>query len=138
MEARYTLLKDPDEPSVKDKRRRRAALWTALILLPALALWSTQLLSLPRAYTPSIGDTDIVRQCPSSAVPAARPPAPTNPWAPLEAREISEVRRWLKAPERGLNLTAGAPQMSDNIVYLIEAWPPSKAGASSSPSRQAV
>ncbi|KAI0034736.1 amine oxidase catalytic domain-containing protein [Vararia minispora EC-137] len=71
-----------------------------------------------------------LQKCASNAPLRAEPPAPVNLWAPLAVKEIAEVAEWLRAPERGLNLTsADDATLSDNVVFLIEAYRPRKADA---------
>ncbi|KAJ3861776.1 amine oxidase catalytic domain-containing protein [Lentinula novae-zelandiae] len=69
-------------------------------------------------------------KCASPIAPAAKPPTSTNPWAPLVVSEITDIQRWLEAPQRELNLTRGSSAiLSDNVVYLIETYYPAKADA---------
>ncbi|KAJ3784122.1 copper amine oxidase [Lentinula aff. detonsa] len=69
-------------------------------------------------------------KCAAPLALAAKPPAPTNPWASLTVFEIATIQKWLEAPERKLNLTRGSDAvLSDNVVYLVEAYYPPKADA---------
>lgn len=66
-------------------------------------------------------------KCPSHLPLLASPPANTNPWAPLSAAEIQDVKTWLFDPHQNLNLTEGrTATVSDNIVFHIETYPPPK------------
>jgi primary-amine oxidase len=73
-----------------------------------------------------------VERCASthSQLPPASPPAPVNPWSSLTIPELTQIRRWLEAPEQGLNLTqTKSSKTSDNIIFLIEAYYPAKEDA---------
>ena len=68
-----------------------------------------------------------VERCVSSAPAAAFPPSPVNLWSSLSVPEALEVRKWLEAPSRQLNLTVGNnPAASDNHIFGIEAIRPPK------------
>lgn len=79
---------------------------------------------------------DSIEQCaplrglPASAVDT-QVPVPINPWKSLALEELSEIKSWLEAPARELNLTSniGTSKTSDNFIFLIEAYPPTKASA---------
>lgn len=73
---------------------------------------------------------DELAQCPSGLPPPATPPAPENPWASLTKTESVDIYNWLWADPRGLNLTqADKSQLSDNVLFHIEAFRPRKADA---------
>jgi primary-amine oxidase len=75
--------------------------------------------------SPSEEDVEI---CVSNIPPAARPPAPINPWASVTINETVEIQSWLLSPPRNLNLTRGdAARPSDNSIYMIQAYYPPKA-----------
>ncbi|PSS37788.1 hypothetical protein PHLCEN_2v389 [Hermanssonia centrifuga] len=70
------------------------------------------------------------KNCPSALPPPAMPPVDVNLWASLTPTEIMIVNEWLFEPSRDLNLTAGDHAvLSDNLVFRIEAYRPSKASA---------
>ncbi|KAF8514971.1 amine oxidase catalytic domain-containing protein [Gautieria morchelliformis] len=69
-----------------------------------------------------------VERCVSSAPAAASPPVPVNLWSSLSVSEALEIRKWLGAPSRYLNLTASVnPAANDNHIFGIEAYRPPKA-----------
>ncbi|EAU82653.2 copper amine oxidase [Coprinopsis cinerea okayama7 len=54
-------------------------------------------------------------------------PAPVNVWAPFTPQEASDVGTWLRAEERGLNLTeATRSTPSDNVIFDIQLYIPPK------------
>ncbi|KAG2012930.1 copper amine oxidase [Coprinopsis cinerea AmutBmut pab1-1] len=54
-------------------------------------------------------------------------PAPVNVWAPFTPQEASDVESWLRAEERGLNLTeATRSTPSDNVIFDIQLYIPPK------------
>ena len=62
--------------------------------------------------------------------PADSSPVPVNPWRSLTISESADVRAWLEDPARALNLTAvRSSKTSDNIIFLIEAYQPTKDAA---------
>ncbi|KAH9482139.1 Amiloride-sensitive amine oxidase [copper-containing] [Psilocybe cubensis] len=66
-------------------------------------------------------------RCPSSTYQQASPPATVNLWASLTIPELAEIDAWVRAPERRLNLTQNKNSaLSDNVIYLIEAYYPPK------------
>jgi primary-amine oxidase len=70
------------------------------------------------------------QKCPSGLPPPASPPAPVNLWASLDLEDAVQIRQWLEAPERGLNLTRiDSYKTSDNTIYNLEAHYPPKADA---------
>ncbi|KAH7926787.1 amine oxidase catalytic domain-containing protein [Leucogyrophana mollusca] len=76
----------------------------------------------------SSSDNSAVKTCAPASAPIAHPPAPINPWASLSLDETVQVQKWLEHPKRNLNLTRGdIAQPSDNHIYMIEAYYPSKA-----------
>lgn len=73
-----------------------------------------------------------LEQCASSQIrpPRASPPAPVNLWASLSASETTQIEIWLEDPARNLNLTRSKHSVaSDNMIFLIDAYAPSKADA---------
>lgn len=75
---------------------------------------------------------DRIEQCASSQIhpPRASPPAPVNLWASLSTSETTQIETWLEDPARHLNLTRSKHSAaSDNVIFLIEAYAPSKADA---------
>lgn len=139
MDVRYELLK-ADIPK-KEQVLKSGANKTRHIGLTLTFLFVTAIISLsylqygPEAQSPFESHKDIHRgrvpQCPSGVPPPASPPAPVNLWAPIDLEEAAQIRRWLEAPERGLNLSAVNPAYasSDNIIYNLEAYYPTKTEA---------
>ncbi|KAE9394115.1 amine oxidase catalytic domain-containing protein [Gymnopus androsaceus JB14] len=71
-----------------------------------------------------------LEECAAPISHIAKPPVPINLWASLTVPEITEIQKWLEAPERQLNLTRGPiSSISDNVVFLIETYYPPKAEA---------
>lgn len=71
-----------------------------------------------------------LEKCVAPVSPTAHPPAPINLWAPLTVSEITEIQKWLEAPERQLNITRGSDShISDNTIFLIEVYYPPKVDA---------
>jgi primary-amine oxidase len=73
-----------------------------------------------------------IEQCTSSQnhPPPAYPPAPINLWASLTVSETTQIESWLEDPARNLNLTRSKDSIaSDNVIFHIEAYAPSKADA---------
>ncbi|OJA18090.1 hypothetical protein AZE42_04165 [Rhizopogon vesiculosus] len=69
-----------------------------------------------------------IKICVSNIPPAAHPPAPINPWASLTIHEMVEIQTWLLSPPANLNLTRGdIARPSDNSIYMIQSYYPSKA-----------
>ncbi|KAJ3833550.1 copper amine oxidase [Lentinula raphanica] len=141
----YQLL--PNEPKALDdsrkeddvsnaapfkKRRGRRFRFVFLIILTTITLCAFFL----TPYKPTLNkwlenDNEFgLEKCVAPLAPAAKPPTATNPWASLTVDEITDIQKWLEAPERKLNLTRGSDAaLSDNVVYLIETYYPSKADA---------
>ncbi|KAI5825435.1 amine oxidase catalytic domain-containing protein [Schizophyllum commune Tattone D] len=132
----YEPLKQEDAPAPQpapSKARRRlgafAALFLGTIALSALVFRPAGKLEDLILHDAS-DDLLPLAQCAAPSVSSAKPPAPINPWASLTVEETSSIQRWLEAPERGLNLTrAHGSSMSDNVIFLIERYYPSKADA---------
>ena len=142
----YELLKqvDDQQPAPAPRRSltgRRIALSGALIL-------SAVVLSVFYAFPPhgtpaelaaaGFGDStglfaedgSSVQQCSANIPLPAKPPAPVNIWAPLTIPETTEIYEWMHAPARGFNLThVKSASLSDNVLYHIEAFRPTKADA---------
>lgn len=121
-----------ESPGGTQTRRQQLA-WAFLLLLGSaifVIFYST-----PRLSSKTLSDETVLsggelRQCASGLPPAANPPATNNLWAPLSSGEIVEIIEWLEAPARGLNITRGDnAQLGDNMVFLVEAYRPSKASA---------
>lgn len=142
MEARGELLKA--EIHTKHQVLKYGANKTRHIGLALTFLFTTALISLlylqqgPTAQFPfeshkeSILHNEGVRQCPSGIPLPASPPAPVNLWAPMDMDEAVQIRQWLEAPERGLNLSgvdSTYALSSDNMIFNLEAYYPSKAEA---------
>ncbi|KAH8100993.1 amine oxidase catalytic domain-containing protein, partial [Cristinia sonorae] len=71
-----------------------------------------------------------LEQCPANIPPKATPPAPVNVWASLSITETVAVTEWLSSEDRDLNLTrADEGGLSDNLIFLVEAYRPSKSAA---------
>jgi primary-amine oxidase len=81
----------------------------------------------PLPVVVSLTERAPLKQCPSNIPLRASPPANANPWAPLPAVDIESVQTWLFNPSQRLNLTEGRNgKDSDNIIFLIESYPPTK------------
>jgi primary-amine oxidase len=91
-------------------------------------------------YSGGVSDTESLNtsskgrleQCASSQIhpPRASPPAPVNLWASLTASETTQIEFWLEDPAHNLNLTRSKRSIaSDNVIFLVEAYAPSKADA---------
>lgn len=81
---------------------------------------------------PTTSSKGRIEKCASSQIhpPPASPPAPINLWASLTASETTQIETWLEDPARNLNLTHSKDSAaSDNVIFLIEAYAPSKADA---------
>ncbi|TFK32677.1 amine oxidase catalytic domain-containing protein [Crucibulum laeve] len=79
--------------------------------------------------SPIVGPNEL-KQCPSGLPPLASPPAPVNLWASLTVPETTAIHAWLESSEQNLNLTrADISMISDNVVFMIEAYQPPKAEA---------
>ncbi|KAH8827357.1 copper amine oxidase [Flagelloscypha sp. PMI_526] len=109
MSARYVLLKSANDALEKPAYRAR------------FATTPNEILSL----------SDGLQQCPIPFAQAAKPPAPINIWAPLSIEETTSINQWLSDPAQGFNLTRNVETsvLSDNVVFIIEVYPPKKAEA---------
>ncbi|THU91038.1 amine oxidase catalytic domain-containing protein [Dendrothele bispora CBS 962.96] len=95
-----------------------------LVLVPLLLSFS------PKSFYGVKSDAVPLQQCKSPLAQDASPPSPVNLWASLTTSETSSIQAWLGAPERQLNLTPAAEStLSDNTIFLIESYYPSKADA---------
>lgn len=80
---------------------------------------------LPHPHT-----TQLLQRCPASVPRAAKAPVPVNLFASLTVPETVAINEWVSSPLRNLNLTAGdKANISDNFIYRIEAYRPSKKDA---------
>jgi primary-amine oxidase len=140
MEARHDLLKA--EIYKKEQVLKSGANKTRHIGLTLTFLFVTALISVfylqqgPEAQSQFESHKDTlhngrVPQCPSGFPLPASPPAPVNLWASIDLEEAAQIRQWLEAPERGLNLSAVNPAYpsSDNMIYNLEAYYPTKTEA---------
>ncbi|EEB97825.1 hypothetical protein MPER_02779, partial [Moniliophthora perniciosa FA553] len=128
----YQLVKGENElqdgsQTSRRQRFRRGAFFLVLLLvtlsfLPLDFPWATP--------EDSAKEAEPLKQCTSPLPPPAKPPSPHNLWASLTVPETSEIQAWLEAPERNLNLTRAVDAaLSDNTIFHIEAYYPSKAEA---------
>lgn len=134
----YELLKQGDSDTRSPARSRRHVV-NVLLVLSAITLFAyyaiPSLSSLNRPEDPtgqSSLDTfdETLKQCAAGTPPPATAPAPVNLWAPLTIRETVDITKWLESPSQGLNLTrSDLADTSDNFIFLIEAYRPSKAAA---------
>lgn len=104
----------------------------ALVLLASLKLhpWLDDSEPSSTASSSSLFESSApLAHCPAPVPPAADPPAPVNPWSPLNVSEIAAVHQWISLPDRGLNLTDFHRNATtqDNFIYLVELYPPTKA-----------
>ncbi|PSR74267.1 hypothetical protein PHLCEN_2v10011 [Hermanssonia centrifuga] len=145
-EARYTLFKESEAPASPVGWQRRTAreriIFSVSIILGLAAfsfLWafSPSVLGLTQLQDESSSSTGYqnslsapLKQCASSLPPPANPPASVNIWASLSVPETVAITEWLSHPLRNLNVTsADRASLSDNIIFLVEAYRPSKADA---------
>ncbi|KAJ7600601.1 copper amine oxidase [Mycena floridula] len=120
------------EPTIT-KRRFRFGIWGLLLAISLAALLlrqSTVQLTEAPLQPQSLNDFDPLKQCVSPEAPQAKPPVPLNVWASLTVPETVQIQAWLESPEQNLNLTRAADSvLSDNIIFMIEAYYPAKADA---------
>ncbi len=145
-EARYTLLKESEAPASPAGWQRRTAreriIFGVSIILGLAAfsfLWafSPSVLGLTQLQGDSSSSTGYqnslpapLKQCASSLPPPANSPASVNIWASLSVPETVAITEWLSHPLRNLNVTsADRASLSDNIIFLVEAYRPSKTDA---------
>ncbi|EKM58084.1 uncharacterized protein PHACADRAFT_206924 [Phanerochaete carnosa HHB-10118-sp] len=146
MHGGYELLKDPGEQPAPPNRRIRSSRRVALIVLICGAILFTTLYAFaPKVrllddstcrVQPTPAAEDLLApekplgQCATSSPKAAKAPAPVNLWSSLTVSETVAVYNWLNNPGRGLNLTSPETAIvSDNIIFHIEVYRPSKADA---------
>lgn len=144
MNGGYELLKETgDLPSPPVRRGNRRVVFSVLIASAVLlsgfyAFWpKVQLYEEGACQSTSASPLEAatsspqpLKQCAASVPQPAEAPAPVNIWASLSVGETVEISEWLNAPSRGLNLTSAAvAALSDNFIFHIEAWRPSKADA---------
>jgi primary-amine oxidase len=131
MDARYKLLKAsvPDKNISKSNKMLYIGLMFALVFL--ISHFHVQYTPAEQFTVEPLFDTEGVLQCPSALPLPASPPAPVNLWASLDLEDAAQIRQWLHAPERMLNLTRVDTRYvsSDNMLYNLEAYYPSKAEA---------
>ncbi|GJE94516.1 amine oxidase catalytic domain-containing protein [Phanerochaete sordida] len=144
MRAGYELLKDPSEqPAPPARRSGRRVVWAVLlssaILVSSLYLFAPnlpshgdstcQLQSTPATEAATVPEEPL-EQCVASGPKAAKPPAPVNIWSSLTVNDTTTIYRWLNEPSHDLNLTSPeSAALSDNFIYHIEAYRPSKSDA---------
>ncbi|KAH9937934.1 amine oxidase catalytic domain-containing protein [Amylocystis lapponica] len=138
MAGEYQLIKgDHQRESPRPLTSRRAILTVGFVFgtiaLSVLYAFPPRFGHLPADQSPfDLADLyeQPLKQCAAGFPPPASPPAPTNPWASLTVSETVAISEWLNSPERNLNLTrADIAGLSDNLIYHIEAFRPSKADA---------
>lgn len=120
-----------EKQNIAHSEAQRVGVWRICCLL-ALAgatafgfLWGThyQAMSIRNAAS----EESFLDKCPSRLPLLASPPATVNPWAPLSLAEIQDVKIWLFDPRQKLNVTEGrTAKVSDNVVFHVEVYPPSK------------
>jgi len=135
MAGRYELLKGGD--GVQPSKLNRTTRCFAISFVAFLALIAFTVLRIhPLSQSADLGtqgiytepDRESVRACVPSIPPAAHPPAPINPWAPLTIEQTVQIQKWLEEPAQGLNLTSQrVSKISDNHIFIIEAYYPPKA-----------
>ena len=144
MRGGYELLKDPgQQPAPSPKRSTVLA-----VLICGTIFLSTFYAFAPKVHSPDDSTCSQVQptspsaaedllapqkpleQCATSTPQAAKAPAPVNLWSSLTVNETVIIHNWLNEPARGLNLTsAETAALSDNIIFHIEAYRPSKSDA---------
>ena len=136
----YELLKQSDTVELPERGFRRVWLsgrrvFVTVVVIVGLVV--TTMLFLPSRRlpffteeTPLDDDSSSLPQCPANIPLQANPPAPVNVWAPLSIDETVAISNWLSSDARGLNLTrADKALSSDNLVFIIEAYRPTKSAA---------
>ena len=132
----YELLKSEDHGEGQSPKSYRTTHRAVIGLVAFLVLVTLSVLRIHPPLSADLGaqDTsathngDSVKACASTTPPPARPPAPINPWAALTIEQTVHIQKWLEEPARGLNLTrADISVPSDNHIFMIEAYYPSKA-----------
>ncbi|WWC69058.1 uncharacterized protein I206_102994 [Kwoniella pini CBS 10737] len=111
--------------------RSYSKIHTLLAVLAGVLLYPT----VQYLLQPSLGLIDVpqvdgtsysVPHCESTDLLPVRAPR-KNVWKNLSVKEATEIRSWLWASERNLNLTKASLAVdSDNYIYLIEAFVPPK------------
>lgn len=133
----YQLLSSKDEALAEEGYRisshedRRAKAWRLVSLIVVAGAAALGFLCGSHYQARSARDVPVQKsfldKCPSNLPLLASPPADVNPWAPLSAAEIQDIRTWLFDSRQKLNLTDGrTAKDSDNVVFQIEVYPPSK------------
>lgn len=141
----YELLKQSDSVGLPERGLRFSLLTGRRVGLAVLVILgfitTTVLLFPPRRFyfhedsdsLQSFFDDDSggrLQQCPANIPPQAKPPAPVNVWASLSIDETVAISKWLASDERDLNLTrADEAKLNDNLIFLVEAFRPTKAAA---------
>ncbi|KAI3611759.1 copper amine oxidase [Moniliophthora roreri] len=130
----YQLVKDEnvqqDGSQTGRKRRFRRGMFVLILLLVTLLLLPLNSPWTNSKVPTSAKQSEPLDQCTPPLPLPAKPPSPYNLWASLSVQETSEIQAWLEAPERNLNLTrAEDAALSDNTIFIIEAYYPSKAEA---------
>ncbi|KII94729.1 hypothetical protein PLICRDRAFT_169456 [Plicaturopsis crispa FD-325 SS-3] len=144
MAHRYQALKDsdlPDDPPpIRRTRSRRLVHVGFLALFGLVAVLSGAFYARSKnnhfPHPPPLASEshgfleETLTQCPSNFAPSASPPAPVNIWAPLTVAETAEIHSWISQDAQAFNLTsAGQSDLSDNVIFLVEALPPPKDAA---------
>lgn len=132
MEATYELLQsNPQDRKGNSAGKSRNRRYISGLALLAIIICLLYLRHGPPFHQIEIAtDDEVVKQCPSNLPPLATPPVPINLWAALSVEDTVEIRRWLEAPERQLNLTPTREAAgSDNSLYNIETYYPAKVDA---------
>jgi primary-amine oxidase len=139
MSSAYVLLKQDDAPVVERRRHGRRIAFGIGLLLSTFALYSLWY-GFPVHLPSQHGESDtmlapqaeesLLEQCAANVPLQANAPTPVNVWASLDVDEMTSILHWVSEPDRGFNLTvADKAGLSDNTVFHIEAFRPSKADA---------
>lgn len=129
MSGKYELL----EPNVhRGRRALRLGLYTLIGTFALSAVFLRRadftLFTSDAADVATGSSTETLKQCGSPEPLQVTPPAPLNVWASLSISETARIQSWLESPDRELNLTrAVSSTVSDNVIFLIEAYYPPKA-----------
>ncbi|KAM0748227.1 amine oxidase catalytic domain-containing protein [Meredithblackwellia eburnea MCA 4105] len=121
----------PPEPHLDLNPRRSAK---SRLLQAAIIVASVAFLASPYYWSiynkqknPPSDDPELSGFCPTTRALPTKAPKP-NVWKNLDVSEAASVRKWLMAPEQGLNLTSTRKATAlEDTIFLVEAHRPPKA-----------